>query len=301
MRHLNTIIGCLIAAFQLTAAPLYVSIEGNFGSPSGGSSWLDHQDYVLTYSIPNPGAPDLNSPPDRITYLVPVTLSVPSIGVIGSHAGQVAYFSGSTSAITIFGITGVPTPSDPFMILFLGAPTPVWNGNVGSPVIFPLSDVTAGTDWVLACGSGPPGSCSQDNPVVQIRYFGSATLSVTEAPAQVSIDIQPGSQPNSVNCRQNGVIPVAILSTTTSAGEAVTFDATTVDSSTVRFGPAAAMRTHHKAHFEDVDHDGDLDMLLHFRRDTTGIQCGDQDACLTGQTTDGTPIQGCDAIRTVGG
>ena len=48
-------------------------------------------------------------------------------------------------------------------------------------------------------------------------------------PAQlISIDIKPGSFPDSINPRSKGVIPVAILTTDT-------FDATTVDSATVRF------------------------------------------------------------------
>ena len=114
-------------------------------------------------------------------------------------------------------------------------------------------------------------------------------------PAQlVEIDIKPGSDPNSINCRMNGVIPVAILTTSD-------FDATTVDPSTVGFGPAAALRTHRRAHIQDADGDGDMDMVLHFRQQDTGIASGDEEACLTGETTDGTAIEGCDAIRTVGG
>ena len=109
-------------------------------------------------------------------------------------------------------------------------------------------------------------------------------------PAQlVEIDIKPGSDPNSINCRMNGVIPVAILTTSD-------FDATTVDPSTVGFGPAAALRTHRRAHIQDADGDGDMDMVLHFRQQDTGIASGDEEACLTGETTDGTAIEGCDAI-----
>ncbi len=112
--------------------------------------------------------------------------------------------------------------------------------------------------------------------------------------ATVSIDIKPGSDPNSINCQnQNGVIPVVIL--TTSA-----FDATTVDPLTVRFGPASATETHGAGHIEDVDGDGDLDMVLHFRFGHTGIQCGDTQATLTGATFSGQAITGTDAIRTVG-
>jgi hypothetical protein len=56
------------------------------------------------------------------------------------------------------------------------------------------------------------------------------------------------------------------------------------------------MAMHHE---KDVDHDGDLDLLFHFARDEAGIGCGDTEVTLTGQTYDGQPIIGADAIRTV--
>jgi hypothetical protein len=112
----------------------------------------------------------------------------------------------------------------------------------------------------------------------------------------IDIDIKPRSDPNSINCKNhNGVIPVAILTTNT-------FDATTVDPLTVRFGRTGteASEAHNKGHIEDADGDGDLDMVLHFRFGNTGIQCGDTEATLTGQTNDGMQIRGTDAIQTVG-
>ena len=50
---------------------------------------------------------------------------------------------------------------------------------------------------------------------------------------------------------------------------------------------------------QDVDLDGDLDMLLFFRTQDTGIACGQTSATLTGQTSAGIPIQGSDSIKTV--
>jgi uncharacterized repeat protein (TIGR01451 family) len=109
----------------------------------------------------------------------------------------------------------------------------------------------------------------------------------------VVIDIKPGSFPNSINPRSEGVIPVAILTT-------ASFDATAVDPRSVQFGPTGAREAHEKGHVEDADGDGDLDLVLHFGTQDTGIVCRTTAASLTGQTFAGQAIEGSDSIRTVG-
>lgn len=114
----------------------------------------------------------------------------------------------------------------------------------------------------------------------------------------VGIDIKPGSYPNSINTRNNGVITVAILTTDT-------FDARTVDLSSVCFGDAedpsqrACAEVHGQAHIEDVDGDWDKDVVLHFKTANTGIDVGDTTACLSGKTTSCEFIQGCDSVRVI--
>lgn len=129
------------------------------------------------------------------------------------------------------------------------------------------------------------------------------TVSISTATIMtVAIDIKPDSYPNSINLKSKGVIPVAILS-----GGVGSFDATTVDPSTVCFGAATnpsllgdCTEAHGRGHIEDVDGDGDLDLLLHYETQQTGIGAADTVACLTGQTFSGNQIRGCDAIRIVG-
>ena len=106
----------------------------------------------------------------------------------------------------------------------------------------------------------------------------------------VEIDIKPGSDPNSINVR--GVVPVAILST-------ADFDASSVDPSTVAFGPDEAAITHTAGHIDDVNGDGFPDLVLHFQTTETGIDCGDTSASLTGQIFGGQAIRGEDAVRPV--
>lgn len=117
-----------------------------------------------------------------------------------------------------------------------------------------------------------------------------------QEPLQVNVDIKPGDANNTINLKSKGVIPLAILST-------ATFDARTVDWTSVCFGDAddASQRdcseAHGKAHWQDVDGDGVLDLVLHFETYQTGIDEGDTRACLTGITSAGSLIEGCDAIR----
>jgi len=109
---------------------------------------------------------------------------------------------------------------------------------------------------------------------------------------QVTIDIKPGGFPNSINPKSRGVTPVAILTT-------ATFNATTVKPSTVRFGATGTEAAPAKSALEDVDRDGDIDMILHFSTQSIGIHCGDTAGILTGETFSGQAISGSDSIRTV--
>jgi len=110
----------------------------------------------------------------------------------------------------------------------------------------------------------------------------------------IAIDIKPGSFPNTINPKSHGVVPVAILTTDT-------FDATTVDPATVRFGPTGTEAL--AAHFalEDVDGDGDRDMIFHFKTQDTSIGCRDTSASLTGHTVAGQLLKGADSLKPVGG
>ena len=108
------------------------------------------------------------------------------------------------------------------------------------------------------------------------------------------IDIKPGSYPNSINLKSKGVLPVAILTTDD-------FDTANVDPGTVVFGSIGpeSGATPVKYALEDVDGDGDIDMILHFRTQDTDIQAGDTSASLVGKTINSQYFEATDSVRTV--
>ena len=109
----------------------------------------------------------------------------------------------------------------------------------------------------------------------------------------VQIDIKPGSSTNPLNPFQRGVIPVAVLGSET-------FDATSINAATLAFGTAGAAPAHKNGgHLTDVNDDGFVDLLSHYRVADTGIVTGDDEACVNGQLFDGSFFQGCDSIHTV--
>lgn len=126
------------------------------------------------------------------------------------------------------------------------------------------------------------------------------TVSPTPTPTPsvftVVLDIKPGSSTNPINLKSKGVIPVAILSS-------ASFDARAIDFKTICFGDAQdpsqrdCSEAHSIAHWQDVNGDGRIDMVLHFEMQQTGIDPGDTQACVSGKTLNGESVQGCDAIN----
>lgn len=112
-------------------------------------------------------------------------------------------------------------------------------------------------------------------------------LPVVETTVMVAIDIKPGSDVNPIDRNAAGKVPVALLSSSS-------FDATTVDRSTVVFAGAPALPIGGGS--KDVNGDGLADVVLHFATQALTLPDGTTQACLTGQTTDGTNFEGCDAV-----
>lgn len=109
----------------------------------------------------------------------------------------------------------------------------------------------------------------------------------------VTIDIKPGASPNTVSPgTPKELVAVGILSTPT-------FDATTVDPATIRFGPAGTEASPVEVKKTVVDRDRVNDLLVRFKMGDTGIRCGATSAVLKARTFSGVLIEGTDSIKTV--
>lgn len=110
----------------------------------------------------------------------------------------------------------------------------------------------------------------------------------------VTIDIKPGSSTNPVNPRSNGMLPVVVFG---SPG----LDTLQIDITNLRLGITgleAAPRKNHS--YQDVNLDGEMDLMLQFRIPETGITCTTNQLLMTGQMLNGLPLTGSDIVTPVG-
>lgn len=119
---------------------------------------------------------------------------------------------------------------------------------------------------------------------------------VAEMLITVTIDIKPGTYPNSINLGSNGNVPVAILGSPT-------FDVTSVDPYSICLAGAEinlkGKAQTPQASYEDINNDGFMDLIVHVTTEALVLTEGDTEAILTGMTYDGIPISGKDSIRIV--
>ena len=109
----------------------------------------------------------------------------------------------------------------------------------------------------------------------------------------VTIDVKPGDTPTSIEPKREGMIPVAILTTRE-------FDASRVDPATVRIGASGAEAAVFRSMSEDIDKDGDTDLLLLFRVQEMKLECRDATLRLRGKTLDGQQIEGEETVNVEG-
>jgi len=133
-------------------------------------------------------------------------------------------------------------------------------------------------------------TCPQSiGAILDLAVTGSAVGPTNAIP--MLIDIKPGTYPNPINPREQGVVPVAILGS-------ATFDVTQLNISSLRFGPRGATPSNN--HFADINGDGYLDLLVQFSVPAIGLRCNDTALFLLGNVVQGVAVGGADSVVTVG-
>ena len=183
----------------------------------------------------------------------------------------------------------------------------IYSGDVGLYVILSIDEPYAvvtvyGTDFGGDGDFSIPGQVSFSGGTLTGYYADGSAINLwflsqlpillgtnADDDPEVEIDIKPGSDLNSINLKSKGVVPVAVLTTDD-------FDASTIDpDDTVTFAGAEPVRWR----LCDVDDDGDVDILFHFKTQELNLDKSSTDATLTGQTFGGDAIIGTDEVRIV--
>jgi hypothetical protein len=135
---------------------------------------------------------------------------------------------------------------------------------------------------------------------INLMFYGNIPVNLVTLDSGMAIDVKPGDDQNNINLRSKGVVPVAALTTDQ-------FDAATVDPATAQFAGASP------AHWslEDVDGDGDEDVIFHFRTQELDLTEDSTEATLTAQlmsqitalsavkASSGAVVSGTDTVRIV--
>ena len=202
-------------------------------------------------------------------------------------------FGFQNSAQGVEDITGPELTCPPDLIINQLDPTDP--GFTGEATATDESDFTIGFSDVVTDG----------NPIIITRTwratdssgnFSECVQTITLTTPEVEIDIKPSSDPNSINQKSKGLLPVAIFGSPE-------FDVTQIDTTTVDFDifevNGSTIAT--KCNIEDVDDDGIDDMVCFFKIKDIDHKCTAEFVVgqIQGELLDGTPFRGIDDVRWV--
>ena len=139
--------------------------------------------------------------------------------------------------------------------------------------------------------------------LINLTFRGNISINLVTLDSGMEIDIKPGDEQNNINLKSNGVVPVAVLTNEK-------FDASMIEPITAQFAGAAPVQWS----LEDVDGDGDKDVIFHFRTQELNLTDESTEATLTAQMVSqmqmtmmsiaqaggGAVVSGTDTVKIIG-
>jgi len=280
----------LVAASESETRITMLEHDADISTPDGLQSTVLHEleSVIVTpagIGVPFPISPnDIENSWERIVIAVASPVNLYVMDPLGRHIGC------GTDGIIVNEIPGA-VYSGPFTVPeYIEIPMPVRGG-------YGIDLISVGIGeyhlTIAGIGLGAEAFFNEFTGIVepnQIIAF-EQNLGLSDVPSTVKIDIKPGTFPNDINLKSRGVIAVAVLTDGN-------LDAQTVDRATIRFGATGteAVPVHHAV--EDVDGDGDLDVILHFKLRESGLLPGVTSAYLRGFAS-GREFEGYDSVRII--
>jgi len=151
---------------------------------------------------------------------------------------------------------------------------------------------------LVSIASNAPPAIYDVYPTYDSAGFDLDAVAVLNAGAiPVDVDIDSFDANNEIDPASTANIPVTVFTTKIADGDAIDFDARTINPATLRlgYGEAAIVSGPFNT---DFDADGDIDSSYVFQTQDTGIACEDTDMPLVGQTSDSQPLAGVDFVVT---
>jgi len=166
--------------------------------------------------------------------------------------------------------------------------------------VLPEPGIPSDATYTLDFSAGEQSiTLAQDVPINQIpsKGYGITTsdTGVLNTFIPVSIDIKPGSDPNSINLKSNGVTHVSIFGS-------ATFDVNEINLDTIKFADAAIKLKNNgqlMAGYKDLNRDGITDLIIHFATKELNLSPSDTHASLEGKLFNGTIIKSLDLVRII--
>ena len=214
-----------------------------------------------------------------------------------------------TGILYVDGIANLqPGASAQYIYVQDGGTLNMYSGTIGENWFISVnsgaSTTVYGTDFAISNGTIDPngdwnpngiGTLTgyyEDTSSIKLSFYTDTPIHLQPPPSdgleEITIDIKPGGNPNNINPRSKGVVPVAVLTTKD-------FNANTIDPDTVTFAGAEPVRSM----LCDVDGDGKEDMLFHFKTQElfeNDLKEDSKEATLTGETNSGDVIAGTDRV-----